>query len=91
MSNQHKLTIHARLQLNQDKSKCRALGPMYGKIRHKTMMIPGKTEIFQRDPRIDPPRFGRFLKESESGPKIGRISNPNYHINVFLQADILLE
>ena len=39
--------IHARLQLNQDKSKCRALRPMYGEIRHKTMMIPGKTKIFQ--------------------------------------------
>ena len=41
--------IHARLQLNQEKSKCRAMGPMYGEIRHKTMMIPGKTKIFQRD------------------------------------------
>ena len=39
--------IHARLQLNQDKSKCRALGLMYGEIRHKTM-IPGKTKIFRR-------------------------------------------
>ena len=25
------------------------MGPMYGEIRHKTMMIPGKTKIFQRD------------------------------------------
>ena len=41
--------IHARLQLNQDKSKCRALGLMYGEIRHKTMMIPDKTKIFHRD------------------------------------------
>ena len=29
--------------------KCRALGPMYSEIRHKTIMIPGKTKIFQRD------------------------------------------
>ena len=43
------MITHARLQLNQDKSKCRALGPMYGEIRHKTIMIPGKTKIFQRD------------------------------------------
>ena len=42
------MSIHARVQLNQAKSKCRALGPMYGDIRHKTMMIPGKTKIFQR-------------------------------------------
>ena len=40
--------IHCGLELNQDKSKCRALGPMYGENRHKTMMIPGKTKIFQR-------------------------------------------
>ena len=42
------IASHARLQLNQDKSKCRALRPMYGDIRQKTMMIPGKTKIFQR-------------------------------------------
>ena len=39
---------HLRLQLNQDKSKSRALEPMYGEIRHKTMIISGKTKIFQR-------------------------------------------
>ena len=39
---------HLRLQLNQDKSKSRALEPMYGEIRHKTIIIPGKTKIFQR-------------------------------------------
>ncbi len=38
---------HCGLDLNQVKSKCRALGPMYRKNRHKTMMIPGKTKIFQ--------------------------------------------
>ena len=42
------ISIHCGLELNQDKSKCRALGPMYGENRHKTMMIPGKTKIFQR-------------------------------------------
>ena len=41
--------VHAKLQLNQDKSKFRALGPMYGEIRHKTMMIPVKIKIFQQD------------------------------------------
>ena len=40
--------VYCGLELNQDKSKCRALGPMYGENRHKTMMIPGKTKIFQR-------------------------------------------
>ncbi len=38
---------HARLQLNQDKSKCRAQRPTYGETRHKTKMIPCKTKIFQ--------------------------------------------
>ena len=42
------VTVHCGLELNQDKSKCRALGPMYGENRHKTMIIPGKTKIFQR-------------------------------------------
>ena len=56
---------YARLQLNQDKSKCRALGPMYGEIKHKTMMISGKTKIFQRDLfekiRFSPPRSCRLI------------------------------
>ena len=36
-------SISSKAQLN------RALGPMYDELRHKTMMIPGKTKIFQRD------------------------------------------
>ena len=42
------VVLHARLELNQGKSKCRAMGPLYGETRHKTLMIPGETKIFQR-------------------------------------------
>ena len=43
------ITKHCGLELNQDKSKCRPVGPMCGENIHKTMMIPCKTKIFQRD------------------------------------------
>ena len=61
---------HCGLELNQDKSKCRALGPMYGENRHKTMIIPGKTKIFQRG-LFEKIRFENF--KFKSPPRSCRI------------------